>query len=449
VAAIVTANVKRNLYLEPGSRTSQLYQRALKVMPGGNTRATNFSPPYPFYIREGRGCIVVDEEGQERIDFFNNATTLILGHAYPKVVEAVTAQLHKGSVVGNPTESEVRLAEIITQRIPSVERVRFCNSGTEAVLFAVKAARAYTGRHRIAKFEGCYHGSFDEVEISLDPTLQAAGDPKAPNRAFYYPSMPPRLIDDVVVLPFNDLDTVESVLAREKDTIAAVVFDPMPGRLAYTQALPDFAPALREITRRYGMLLISDEVMSFRVRYNGTQPLYRYDADITTLGKIFGGGFPVGVVGGSAEVMSVFDPTKGRAKLQHYGTFNANPVTMVAGATTLEEMTPDKFEYINSLGEATRSRLNQLFQSRGFDAQVLGDGSLFKIAMTSKPILNYRDQLLQPERKALMQDLFDGLVTRGVMTSPVLQANVSYPMTTKEIDLLVDATEDWLNEKHF
>src|SRR5512133_2306073 len=299
---------KGNRYLEPDSRSFRFYQRATGVMPGGNSRGTVYTPPYPMYVERGYGCRVVDVEGQERVDFINNLTSLVLGHAHPKVVEAVGSQIQRGSAFSWPTESEVRLAEILTSRVPSVERVRFTNSGTEAVMTAVKGARAYTGRPKIAKFEGCYHGAYDYVEVSLDPTPEAGGDPKAPLPVLYSPAASPNILQDVVVLPFNDLAATEAILERNRDSVAAVIVDPMPNRAGLIPAKPGFLPALREITRRLGMLLIADEVITFRLGFGGAQGLFGFGADLTTFGKVIGGGYPVGGVGGSAEVMSVFDP---------------------------------------------------------------------------------------------------------------------------------------------
>lgn len=443
----MAAPTESNLYLKPCSRSLELYQRATKVLPGGNTRSTVFTAPYPLYASSGSGCMMVDEEGEVRIDFINNLTSLILGHANPKVTEAVVAQLQKGSAFAWPTESEIRLSEIITSRVASVEQIRFTNSGTEAVMMAVKAARAYTGRRKVAKFEGCYHGGYEYVEVSLDPTPEAGGNPKSPNSVLYSNSSSPNILDDVVVMPFNDLEAVEAILEREKDSIAAVIVDPVPNRAGLILAKPGFLPAIREITRRYGMLLIADEVITFRLAYNGAQSHFGFQADLTTFGKVIGGGYPVGAVGGSAEVMSVFDPSHGKPKTPHAGTFNANPVTMVAGIATLEQLTPESYDYLNGLGDVLRSRLNELFQRKGFDAQATGAGSIFRILMTSKPLSDYRSTLVSPERRALYNDLYVGMLARGVAITNTGLGSTSAPMTMKEIDRLVDAVEDWVKEQ--
>jgi glutamate-1-semialdehyde 2,1-aminomutase len=437
---------KLNLYLQPGSKASHLYARATKVEPGGNSRQTVYQAPHPSYVQRGYGCRVVDEDGQERIDFVNNLTSLIVGHAHPHVVEAVIAQVQKGSTFSWPTESEIRLAEILTSRVESVERIRFTNSGTEAVMCAVKAARAFTGRPKIAKCEGCYHGAYDYMEVSLEPTPEQGGDAKAPRSVTYASGASRNILQDVVVLPFNDLEACEAILVKEKDHLAAVIVDPMPSRVGLIPAKPGFLPGLREITRRYGMLLIADEVITFRLGYHGAQPLFKFRADLTTFGKVIGGGYPVGGVGGSAEVMSVFDPTKGKPKLPHYGTFNANPVTMVAGIATLEIMTPKAYAHLDELGQAARSRLVAMFERIGFEAQVTGSGSLFRIIMSRWPLVDYRSSLVSDAAKAIGQQLYLSLMARGVALTNNLLGSISTAMNIQEVETLVDAVEDTLSE---
>jgi glutamate-1-semialdehyde 2,1-aminomutase len=362
------------------------------------------------------------------------------------VVEAVVAQVRKGSAFAWPTESEVRLAEILASRVESVETVRFTNSGTEAVMNAVKAARAFTGRPKIAKFEGCYHGAYDYVEVSMDPTPEQGGNSRAPRPVLYTQGSSPGILQDVVVMPFNDLEACEAILAKEKDSVAAVIVDPMPNRAGLIPARPGFLPGLREITRRHGMLLIADEVITFRLGYHGTQPVFGFKADLTTFGKVIGGGYPVGGIGGSAEVMAVFDPTGGKPKLPHAGTFNANPVTMVAGVTTLELMTPQKYAYLDELGQAARSRLSALFERTGFEAQVTGSGSLFRIILSRRSLVDYRSSLTSAEAKAAAQNLYMGLMARGIAITNTLLGSMSTPMTMKEIETLVEAVSDTIGE---
>jgi glutamate-1-semialdehyde 2,1-aminomutase len=232
-----------------------------------------------------------------------------------------------GSAFGLPTESEVDLAELLVSRLPSVAQVRFANSGTEAVMMALKAARAHTGRPKIAKCEGAYHGSYDYAEVSLDPTPEAWGR-NAPVSVAYARGTPDNVLADVVTIPFNDTEAAVSLIREHGEGLACVLVDPMPNRAGLAPADRAYLEALRKVTREVGALLIFDEVITFRLGYRGAQGIWNIDPDLTTLGKIIGGGFPVGAIGGHRDVMAVFDPRPGKPALPHGGTFSANPVTM-------------------------------------------------------------------------------------------------------------------------
>ena len=222
-----------NSYLQPGSRSAELFARAQGVMPGGNTRTTVFSAPYPAYVASADGATVTDVDGQTRLDFVNNYTALIHGHAHPRILDAVRRQLTLGTAVSFPTETEVRLAELLVDRVDSIERIRFTNSGSEAVMMAVQAARAFTGRDKVARFEGCYHGAYDFAED--------------------------------VLLPFNQADTAARILREHAGELAAVLVDPLPHRPGFIDPVDGFLHSLREITRELGIVLISDEIISFRL----------------------------------------------------------------------------------------------------------------------------------------------------------------------------------------
>nr|MBA3415017.1 aspartate aminotransferase family protein [Chloroflexia bacterium] len=340
-------------YSAPESTSARLHQRALRVMPGGNTRTTVHRDPYPPYAAKGYGQTIVDVEGQERIDFLNNYTSLIHGHAHPDVVAAVVDQVHRGSSFGLPTRHEVDLAELLVDRIASVDQVRFTNSGTEAVMMALQAARAYTGRPMIAKFEGAYHGAYDFAAVSTSIPAGQAGDAE-PAATPHAVGTPDAVVDGVAVARYNDIEGLERVVARHKDRLAAVLVDLMPWRMGLIAAEAAFVHALREMTRAHGILLIVDEVITLRVAPGGAQALYGVTPDLTTMGKVIGGGFPVGAVGGRAEVMAVFDPRGGQPKVPHGGTFTANPVTMAAGLATMRKLTPDAYRRLDEHGAELR-----------------------------------------------------------------------------------------------
>ncbi|WP_311974442.1 aspartate aminotransferase family protein [Bradyrhizobium glycinis] len=252
-----------------------------------------------------------------------------------KALHAASRQLALGSAFGMPTESEIDLAELLAARLPSVDQVRFANSGTEAVTMALKAARAFTGRPKIAKCEGAYHGSYDYAEVSLDPKPADWGG-NAPVSVAYAKSTPHKVLADPLTIPFNDVEGATSLIREHGRDLACVLVDPMPNRAGLVPADKAYLEGLRQATREVGALLIFDEVISFRLGYQGAQGLWGIDPDLTTLGKIIGGGFPVGAIAGKREVMAVFDPRHGKPALPHGGTFSANPVTMRAGLAAME-----------------------------------------------------------------------------------------------------------------
>jgi glutamate-1-semialdehyde 2,1-aminomutase len=433
------------MYPDTKSNSQKLYDRALSSLPGGNTRTTVFMKPYPIYAARGEGCRVFDVDGNEYIDCINNFTSLIHGHAHPLLVEAATRQLSLGTAFGLPTESEIELAELLASRLPSVDQLRFTNSGTEAVMMALKAARAFTGRPKIAKCEGAYHGSYDYAEVSLDPTPEAWGR-NAPVSVAYAKGTPDNVLADVITIPFNDTDAAVSLIREHGSELACVLVDPMPNRAGLAPADKTYLEALRQVTREIGALLIFDEVITFRLGYRGAQGLWGIDPDLTTLGKIIGGGFPVGAVGGRKEFMAVFDPRPGKPALPHGGTFSANPVTMRAGLVAMELLDEAAFERLDAIGEAVRSGIDQAFRRHNVPGGTVGLGSLLKVHFTDRPIRDYRSAYLtEPEAKR--QAVFNrGLLNRGVLAAGNGLMALSTPMTDADIDAIIAAASDALAE---
>jgi glutamate-1-semialdehyde 2,1-aminomutase len=358
-------------------------------------------------MASAHGASVTDVDGQTRLDFVNNYTSLIHGHAHPRIVEAVSRQLGLGTAVSFPTEAEVRLAELMVERVDSLEQIRFTNSGTEAVMMAIQAARAFTGRSKIAQFEGCYHGSYDYADVS--------------------------------VVPFNDADAIERLVSQHARELAAVIVDPLPHRPGFLDPARDFLPRLRQVTRAHDVLLISDEIISFRLDYAGPQQRFGYESDLTTFGKIIGGGFPVGAFGGRADVMSVFDPSAPGARLSHGGTFNANPVTMIAGYEAMSMMTPAEYARLAGLGERLRVGLADVIEARGVSWQVTGQGSLFRLHAHPRPLVDYRSSLMTSVEETAAEQFYWAMLGQGIVLTPDLAGCLSTPMTEVEVDQLVDA----------
>src|SRR5437588_8094028 len=287
----------------PGSRA--LHERAERAMPGGTTRTTTYFDPYPLYLDHGEGCRVWDVDGTERIDMLGNYTAMILGHAHPKIVEAIRQQAARGTGFAAANPVEVKLAALLCERVPSLAAVRFCNSGTEATMFAMRLARAFTGRPKIARMEGGYHGTHDYAEVSTHPALSDAGPPDAPIARPDSRGTPKWVLENTVVLPFNNADAAETIIRREGSDLAAVILEPIIGAGGVIPATVEFLERLRSTTQELGILLIFDEVISLRLAPGGAQQMYGVTPDLTTMGKIIGGGLPVAAFGGRAAVMEV------------------------------------------------------------------------------------------------------------------------------------------------
>src|SRR5437762_656583 len=377
-------------YVSKTRRSRALHEEALGVMPGGNSRTTTFFDPYPFYIERAQGAHVWDADGNERIDFNGNYTSLILGHAPEAVIKAVQQVAERGLSFPGPTEGEIALAGELTRRVPSLESLRFTNSGTEATMNAVRLARAFTGRPKIAKFEGAYHGTHDWVLVSVAPDPKAAGSRKRPKPVVASAGVPPAVLKHTVVLPWNDREACAQIIEAEAANLAAVLVDPLLGIGGVIPPADGFLAHLRALTERHGIVLIFDEVISFRIAWGGAQERFGVRPDLTTFGKIIGGGLPVGAFGGRADIMSYFDPRKGAQRISHGGTFNANPATMAAGVATLNALTPEAYARLDALGERLRGGVARLLAATRRKGQVSGVGSLFCLHWTGEPLTDHR-----------------------------------------------------------
>jgi glutamate-1-semialdehyde 2,1-aminomutase len=420
------------------------FEQAKAVIPGGNTRLTAYFAPYPFYAVKGEGSRIYDLDGNVRLDFYNNATSLIFGHAYPPVVVAISDQASKGTAFAIPTEPEVELAQLLTARLPSVEQIRFTNSGTEGVLFAIRAARVFTAREKIAKFEGGYHGTADHVSVSVTPELALTGDARRPTPVPASAGITRSTVDDVVILPFNDLEGTTALLTAHKDTVAAVLVEPILGSCAYVPAQSEFLQGLRDLTKRLGILLIFDEVQTFRLSSGGAQALLGIMPDLTVLGKIIGGGLPVGGVGGRRDVMAAFDASTGTPKVPHAGTFNGNPVTMRAGLATLQDLDPEVYDHLNQRGSDFRLRLQTLCERYNVSVQVTGAGSLFGIHWSADPVTDYRSATRA--NKSLSYKFFLHALNNGLFFTTRGGGCLSIPMTDTEMGTFLDVLEGFLKK---
>ncbi|RNJ41796.1 aspartate aminotransferase family protein [Mesorhizobium erdmanii] len=416
------------------SKSAALFERAKSVLPGGCSRNTILRKPHPIYVERGQGCYVYDVEGVRRTDFANNIASLIHGHAHPAIVAAVSEQLGKGTAFTLGTEAEIDYAEYIRSRNPAFERIRFVNSGTEAVMASLKAARAFTGRPKIAKVEGAYHGLYDYAEASQTAKPDNWGQPERPSSVAVSRGTPQRLLDDVVVIPFNDVQRALQILDEHRDQLACVLVDLLPHRIGVVQAAEDFIQALRRWTEHNGALLIFDEVITFRSKFGGAQQWYDVQPDITALGKMIGGGFPVGAIAGSTEVMEVLNPLNGPAPFPLSGTFSANPITMIAGHTAMKLYDREAVDRLNALGDRARGSIGEAIKTADVPACVTGRGSMFRIHLSADAPENYRQAYLSPEKAALLSSFVGHLFDGGLLMVETGTGFLSTAMSEHDID---------------
>jgi glutamate-1-semialdehyde 2,1-aminomutase len=418
------------------SRSAEIYQRACEVMPGGISRNTVLRTPHPAYAERGEGCYVTDIEGVKRIDFANNMAALAHGHAHPTMVAALTEQLQKGTAFTMATEAEFNYAEYLCSRNPSFDKIRFCNSGTEAVMNCIKASRAFTGRCKIAKMEGSYHGLYDYAEVSQTASPANWGDADRPNSVPVAYGTPESALNEVVVLPFNDVERAIAILDQHADELACVLIDLMPHRIGLTPAAPEFVSALRKWTQENGALLVFDEVVTFRSNYSGAQEWYAESPDLTAMGKIIGGGFPVGALAGRKDVMEVMNPLASKVLFPQGGTFSANPMTMVAGHTAMKMFDRTSIKRVNELAERGRAQITEAIRIADIPACVTGGGSMFRVHMKSEVAGGYRSAYVSPDEAKLIKSLLDYLFDNGIMMINTCSFTTSTVMSEKEIDQL-------------
>ena len=427
---MTTAKSELERYLESTPMSRERWEEACKYLPGGDSRNSIFWKPYPIFITDASASRVMDADGVQRIDFINTMTTMILGHGPAPVMDAVRRQLDRGIGFNAPNERQVDLARILCERIPSFDLVRFTNSGTEATLNTLRAARAFTGRTRFAKVEGGYHGTHDGVTVSVrvDPTL--AGDPNAPVPVPASAGLVPGVTEQVTVIPFNDVPTARRILEDNADDLAAVIIEPVMGSVGMVPAQMEYLTMLRDFATANNSVLIFDEVISFRVAPGGSQEYYGVTPDMTALGKIIGGGLPVGAFGGRRDIMELYDPVTGPT-VSHAGTFNANPLTMLAGTVTMEQLTPEVYRRLAELTENLRQGIREVCAELETPAQVTGLGSLFGIHFTDGPIHNYRD--IAAGDHDLRDRMFLGMLNEGILMASNLVGSLSTAITENDI----------------
>ncbi|UCI34906.1 aspartate aminotransferase family protein [Mesorhizobium sp. B4-1-4] len=427
-----------------GHHSREAFARARGVFPDGTTRVTIERDPIPRYMGRGEGAYLIDLDGRRFLDLNGNFTVLIHGHGFPPVVEAVIRQLQSGTCFANPTLAEIDLAELICERVPGVETIRFVNTGTEAVMFAVKAARAFTGRSAIAKIEGAYHGTYDWVEVSQASGPANWGAPEAPAAVPSYRGMPDSVLSEVITLRFNDAVLAEQLIEANASRLAAIVIDPMPGRAGLIPPTPEFVAAVQQVARKHGILIIGDEVLNFRQGYEGASARYGLKPDLFTFGKIIGGGLPIGAIAGRRDVMRVFDASEGKPGVPQGGTFSANPLSMVAGFASMQALDHAAFAHLESLGDRLRSQLDAAVARHGAPFSISGAASLFRIHPKAVLPRETREAVLMGPEAHAMLELTRTFAEHGIIIPNGAGACLSTPMTTADTDLVSTVFEHFL-----
>ncbi len=441
-----TTDDLREAYEAWTKRSGELIEEGRAYLPGGDTRASAHYEPYPVFIEEGSGCRVVDADGHEYVDFMNNFTSLIHGHAHPAIVAAVKAQIERGSAYAAPTRSQIELARRLCDRIASVDQLRFTSSGSEATMMAVRAARAITGRQKVMKMEGVYHGSYDLAEVSLVPLPGRRGPADRPEPVALDRSIAQSALGDVVVAPFNDSENTVRLIADHAHEIACVIVEPVQASMGMVPATREFLAAVREATTAHDVLFVLDEVVTLRVEWGGAQERYGVTPDLTAMGKYIGGGLPIGAFGGRRDILEIFDPGRDDS-VMHTSTFSGNPMTMAAGAAAVASLSRSDHARLNELGDRLRAGFDRAFEREGIPGQTTGLGSLVSPLLTRRPVRGPREVLdAMSAAGHVSRYLHLGLLRRGVFSSPRGLFCISTPMGGAEIDHAIDAFGDTLAE---
>lgn len=432
----------KKIYADARPNSRRLHTEACKYMPGGDTRTATFFLPFPNFIKYGDGAYMYDEDGFKLLDFQNNYTSLIHGHAHPETVEAVREQIAKGSAYTAPFEKQIELSEILTQRFPSVDMIRYTNSGTEANMHALRIARAYTGKAKIIKTEGGYHGTTDVFEASVDPNIKKAGTLDQIKVIPESRGVSENALKDVLVVPFNDIERTRKMIEEHHRETACIIIEPIMGSAGQITPDLEYLKFLREITEQYHIVLIFDEVVTGRLSLGGAQKFYGVTPDLTTMGKIIGGGTPVGAFGGKQEIMQMYDPRE--KKMYHSGTFNGNAVTMAAGLATMKAYNQEAVDYVNGLGTLFKEGVLKIYDKLGLNMKISGSGSIYNILFTDKEVKNYRD--VASAHEELNKVLYMSLLTKGVFDAERGMFCMSTAMTKEDIRFGLDTLETSLRE---
>ncbi|MGD6967665.1 glutamate-1-semialdehyde 2,1-aminomutase [Rossellomorea vietnamensis] len=416
-------------------QSKQAFKEAVKVMPGGvnsPVRAFKSVDMDPIFMEKGKGSKIYDIDGNEYIDYVLSWGPLILGHTNERVVQSIKEVAELGTSFGAPTLVENKLAELVIERVPSIEIVRMVSSGTEATMSALRLARGYTGRNKIIKFEGCYHGHGDSLLIKAGSGVATLGLPDSPG-------VPAGVAENTITVPYNDLESLEYAFEQFGDDIAGLIVEPVAGNMGVVPPQPGFLESLREITEKYGSLLIFDEVMTgFRVGYNCAQGYYGVTPDLTCLGKVIGGGLPVGAYGGKAEIMEQIAPS---GPIYQAGTLSGNPLAMTAGYETLSQLTPESYKEFERKADRLEEGLHAAAEKFGIPHTINRAGSMIGIFFTNEEVKNYEGA--KSSDLELFSSYYREMANEGVFLPPSQFEGLflSTAHTDEDIEKTIQAAE--------
>ena len=421
------------------NNSEKLFSKALQVIPGGvnsPVRACKSVNSEPLFIDHADGCMIFDADGNGYIDYIGSWGPMILGHRHPAVVEAISRVLERGTSYGAPTDLEVELAELIIEAVPSVEMIRMVNSGTEATMSAIRLARGVTGRDAIIKFDGCYHGHADSLLVEAGSGVATLGIPGSPG-------VPASFVAHTLSLPYNDIECIKTVMADRREEIACIIVEPVAGNMGLVPPVDGFLETLRKLTREAGSLLIFDEVMTgFRVAYGGAQSLYGISPDITCLGKIIGGGLPVGAYGGKREILEHMAP---QGPVYQAGTLSGNPLAMAAGIATIKQLkTPGFYDILDKKSERLASGITEMVKKAGISATAERVGSMMGLFFTARDVKNFDDA--KTCDLEMFSAFYKGMRQKGIYIAPsqfeALFVSAAHEM--KHIEATITAVEEVL-----
>ncbi len=418
-------------YKEKFPVSKERHKQLINYIPGGATRSLSYFKPYPIHIDYGQGAYVYTHEGHKLLDVTNAYGAIVHGHGDPDIVKAVQDGIAKGSQYSTPTNGQYKLAKLLCEKIPGFEKIRFVNSGTEATLFALRTARAYTGKDKILKMTGGFHGTHDCVAASTKKNVITAG-------------IPGGMTEDVLEVPFNDFEALENTVKENAAELAVVIMEPFLGAGGVVLPKPGYLEHVRKVTSDHNVLLFFDEIFSYRVNTGGCQKLYGVTPDLTTVGKVVGGGLPIGVFGGKKEVMNIFCHENTDKPLYHSGTFNGYETVMQAGYAALSKYDEAAVTYVNNLGDQFHKGLVNSFKANGLNIQSNQIGSLLNLHFVNEPITTAEQVLKSEEQLHTLMHL--SLLNKGVFTIPRGLFILSTVITPGEIDDLVDKIDETLKE---